>query len=242
MGLATLLPVAVSMIPSGSALRVPRHGLPVASPTAAQPACGIECGKERWAVKTMSDPGASMVTLTAVPTTVGALVTTPAPTIAAKDIRVNQIEKQAFTVHAKLIGFKQELQGTEGDHDFHIVLQDLNSADTMIIEIPSPACQGVCDSTVQDRIQTARNQFSAAFPKNPPGPEFLLVDGAPTVEVTGVGMFDFFHRQTGVARNCIELHPVLDIQFPPPGTFNAHHDSSHDPKPGPDSDYHCMPK
>lgn len=190
----------------------------------------------------MSDPGADMVTLAPVPTTVAALVATPAPTAAAKDTRANQIEKQAFTVHAKLIGFKQELQGSEGDHDFHIVLQDLDSADTMIVEIPSPACQGVCDSIVRDSIQSARNEFSAAFPKNPPRSDFVLVDGSPTVEVTGIGMFDFFHRQTGVARNCIELHPVLDIQFPAPGTFGAHHDTAHNPKPLPDSDYHCMPK
>jgi len=27
--------------------------------------------------------------------------------------------------------------------------------------------------------------------------------------VTGVVFFDFFHGQTGVARNAIELHPVL---------------------------------
>jgi len=31
--------------------------------------------------------------------------------------------------------------------------------------------------------------------------------------VTGVGMFDFLHGQTGVAPNGIELHPILDIVF-----------------------------
>jgi hypothetical protein len=35
------------------------------------------------------------------------------------------------------------------------------------------------------------------------------------VQVTGVGFFDFFHRQHGVAPNVIELHPVLDVQFNP---------------------------
>jgi hypothetical protein len=29
--------------------------------------------------------------------------------------------------------------------------------------------------------------------------------------VTGVAFFDFLHGQTGVARNGIELHPVLDF-------------------------------
>ena len=33
------------------------------------------------------------------------------------------------------------------------------------------------------------------------------------VTVTGVGFFDFYHGQHGAARNPIELHPVLDIEF-----------------------------
>src|SRR5207237_586375 len=35
------------------------------------------------------------------------------------------------------------------------------------------------------------------------------------VQITGVGMFDFLHGQTGVAPNGIEIHPVLDIIFNP---------------------------
>jgi hypothetical protein len=31
--------------------------------------------------------------------------------------------------------------------------------------------------------------------------------------VRGVGFFDKIHGQTGVARNGIELHPVLSIAF-----------------------------
>ena len=33
------------------------------------------------------------------------------------------------------------------------------------------------------------------------------------IQITGVGMFDFLHGQTGVAPNGIELHPILDISF-----------------------------
>ena len=33
--------------------------------------------------------------------------------------------------------------------------------------------------------------------------------------VTGVGMFDLAHGQTGAAPNDMELHPVLDIIFNP---------------------------
>ena len=30
-----------------------------------------------------------------------------------------------------------------------------------------------------------------------------------TATITGVGFFDYYHGQTGVAPNAIELHPVL---------------------------------
>jgi hypothetical protein len=33
--------------------------------------------------------------------------------------------------------------------------------------------------------------------------------GCPNPLIVGVAFFDFMHGQTGVARNAIELHPVL---------------------------------
>jgi hypothetical protein len=33
------------------------------------------------------------------------------------------------------------------------------------------------------------------------------------VRVEGVGFFDIFHQQIGVAENCIELHPLLKVEF-----------------------------
>jgi hypothetical protein len=101
-------------------------------------------------------------------------------------------------------------------------LQDLKTDETMIVEIPDPECDGVCNSIVRTQIQQAREQFLAAFPDNPPTSRFAVLDDPfPVVEVTGVGLFDFFHGQTGVATNCLELHPVLSIRFPAPGTFHA---------------------
>ena len=35
-------------------------------------------------------------------------------------------------------------------------------------------------------------------------------------EITGVAFFDFFHHQTGVAPNEIELHPILGFRCPAP--------------------------
>jgi hypothetical protein len=41
----------------------------------------------------------------------------------------------------------------------------------------------------------------------PPRDFFAVLSGLATV--TGVGFFDFWHGQRGVAPNAIELHPVL---------------------------------
>jgi len=41
----------------------------------------------------------------------------------------------------------------------------------------------------------------------PPSHFFRIIRGLATV--TGVGFFDFWHGQRGVAPNAIELHPVL---------------------------------
>src|SRR5262249_46031848 len=131
-----------------------------------------------------------------------------------------------YTVHARLVGYKIEFDPKKttdpGDHDFHIVIANpSNPSETMIVEIPDSACSGVCSSPKVKEITNARKAFAAAFPSNPPATEFQVVNGTVLVDVTGVGFFDFSHHQTGLAPNCIELHPVLDIKFSGNGTFTA---------------------
>jgi hypothetical protein len=166
--------------------------------------CGAPCGEERWAVKTLTDADASKVNFTAQPATVDWLVSQSAPSYLPANARIAPIETQTYTVRARLVGYK-----LEEDHDFHIVIADLdNSSETMIVEIPSPDCAGVCASPRVNDINSARNGFVSAF--GMPIPRFHHAIG--TVDVTGVAFFDFLHHQTGVAPNGIELHPVLNIQ------------------------------
>jgi hypothetical protein len=96
----------------------------------------------------------------------------------------------------------------ESDSDYHLVLQDAGGL-TMIVEIPSPTCVGA-GSPFLPGITNARNEFNAKFTAT----TSFQTANIP-VKVTGVGMFDFLHGQTGVAPNGIELHPVLDIVFNP---------------------------
>jgi hypothetical protein len=208
--------------------------------TSGVPVCGGHCGTERWVVKTLSDAGAAAVSLTAVPKSVSELISLTAPDTNSDTERISPAEKQAFTVHARLVGYKQEVE----DHDFHIVLQDLNTNDTMIVEIPDPQCDGVCNSIVRGQIQQVRADFSNEL-ASPPAPQFVVLDDPqPIVDVTGVGFFDFAHGQTGLAENCLELHPVIAFQFPAApggGKFTAKHDASREPKTDKNS-HKCIPR
>jgi hypothetical protein len=79
----------------------------------------------------------------------------------------------------------------EDDGDLHLVISD--GSHTMIAEAPVFAC--TVGATPYRRTQM-KNARAAA----------RLCD---TAMLTGVAFFDFFHHQTGVAPNEIELHPLL---------------------------------
>ncbi len=216
-------------VPTGGGAKKSSTGKAKKSKTAPTPSCGIHCGTERWAVKTLSDPAATSVNFTPADRTVAELAAVKAPYKASADTRVAPTEKQVFRVKARLMGYKQEFDPARvqegknpGDRDFHIVIADTQDATgTMIVEIPDPQCSGVCASAKLSQIQQARQNFAAHFPGFPPDMDFRLVQGGVEVTVTGVGLFDFSHSQTGLAKNCIELHPVLDIAFTQPGPFTS---------------------
>jgi hypothetical protein len=80
---------------------------------------------------------------------------------------------------------------------------------TMIAEIPAPGCIGP-GSPFAAGIAHARAQFDARFTAT----NSFQSTSVP-VQITGVGFFDYFEGQEGIAPNGIELHPVIDIIFGP---------------------------
>lgn len=160
------------------------------------------CGVERWAVKTGMDSTASLVNLTAKDSTIASLRAMRMPTTIPSTTRVaNSAETQLWRITATLSEFK-----LESDSDIHLVLADA-SGSTMIAEIPSPSCDS--GSAWATKIAAARSAFTAKFT-----PKSSFQTANVPVVVTGVGMFDFAHGQTGAAPNQIELHPVHSICFP----------------------------
>jgi len=162
------------------------------------------CGVERWAVKTGTDTAAGTVNLGDVhDTTVAELNGLAVPAGFSQDAGrlAGSAEFTVWKVSATLVQYKQE-----ADSDYHLVLKD-GQGNTMIAEIPDPLCVHG-SSPFLAGITKARAQFNARYAVG----DYWQTANVP-VTVTGVGFFDTPHGQTGVARNAIELHPVLDIQF-----------------------------
>lgn len=123
--------------------------------------------------------------------------------------RIVPIETTFWDVHAELLGWK-----LEADSDFHLVLADpAHHRLTLIAEIPSGSCAGVCRSPAARLIHAARAAVVAALGR--PSHRYRRLRVARPVHVVGLGFFDVLHGQTGVAPNGIELHPVVFLEFGP---------------------------
>lgn len=178
----------------------------VATGTESDQGANGACGQERWPVKTMSDSMAGQVDLTPIKTTVSELTSLSAPKTLPRNGRVVPTELNTYQLTAQLLKAK-----LESDNDIHIVVAAPNNrSDTMIVEIPSPACPAVSHSRVEQQISTVRQQFVARFGV-PPSTHFEDISG--TAQITGVGFFDYQHGQTGVAPNAVELHPAIGFQM-----------------------------
>jgi len=162
------------------------------------------CGVERWSVKTGTDPDADLVNLaSSTSNTISTMRGWTAPNPIPSNNRVSPYETTVWVLNATLVEYKLET-----DSDYHLFLMDA-AGNTMISEIPDPACVG-SGSPFAAKIQNARAEFDAKFNAT----TSFQTANIP-VRVTGVGMFDFLHGQTGVAPNGIEVHPILDIVFNP---------------------------
>lgn len=164
------------------------------------------CGTERWPVKTLADPqGKAMFDAPATTSTIAELSALPAPTrkelMAAMNTRFPaEIQAGRKLVHAVVLGFKLET-----DSDVHIVLADrADQSITMVAEIPSPGC---VPEKYRSYIAGVRASFITAFGN--PTPRMKHLPRPRPIQAEGPLFFDMIHGQTGVAKNGVELHPLL---------------------------------
>jgi hypothetical protein len=159
------------------------------------------CGTERWTVKTATDDDRNRIAAGAQDTTIRALRHRSTPTTRPATTRVAPTETTTFRVHARLREYVRE-----DDGDYHLVLAD-RAGRRIIAEIPDPSCVGRI-SPVRADIRRARARLDARYAVTS---SFKATNRR--VVVRGVGFFDYFHGQTGMAPNNLELHPVVGIAF-----------------------------
>jgi hypothetical protein len=174
-----------------------------------QVTCGEHCGTERWQIKTVSDSESRRIDWNPRSSSITDLVAIQSPRI-LDDSRADA-ETRVYSVKAILMGWKAET-GAHGDRDYHLVLGDpADPSRTLIAEVPSGDCAGACSSSHMQQFLQARQELMNRL--SAPQAHFRRLNPAWVVRVQGVGFFDIYHNQIGVAENCIELHPVLRIEF-----------------------------
>lgn len=150
------------------------------------------CGVERWLVKTAQDARAFSVSKGIVPITVSKLNALPGRCSVGQDEpRIAGVETARFAVTAHVAFIKKERDG-----DYHIVLKDLLTDETLIAESPDPQC-------------SARSWFLREIIAVRQVARHLRVGDK--VRAVGIGFYDPAHGQRGMARSCIELHPLTGL-------------------------------
>jgi hypothetical protein len=149
--------------------------------TSTSQARSTKCGVERWKVKTLQDRPKLHAVKTA---SIAQLISEPKPS-PLPGTRA-PFEFNVFKVNARVT----QIIG-EDDGDLHLVISD--GTRTMIAEAPIEECNTAATPYRRKQMKDARDAVK-------------ICDNA---QLIGVAFFDFFHHQTGVAPNEIELHPLL---------------------------------
>ena len=109
-------------------------------------------------------------------------------------------EKKVYSVECHITEYRREK-----DKDLHLVL--MSDDETMIAEIPNPDCPDALRSKHNSEFREARKTFEK-YKRKGEYKKHLW-------RVTGVSFVDLQHSrpQLGVAKNDIELHPVLKLEI-----------------------------
>jgi hypothetical protein len=174
---------------------------PTPTPPPANP--GLACGVERWFVKTLADPDAASVNLSAVTrTSIRDLNALPEHCDGGPDRRTYPEEFRVFEIAGTVTYIAHE-----EDRDYHIALEDPSSPGfTVVTEMADTVCMGAATSPYLATSRSVEGMFASLLEGRSPS---TLV--GTTVRVQGVGFYDFNHGQRGRSKNCLELHPITSI-------------------------------
>lgn len=143
-------------------------------------------------MKVLQDADAPRVRLDPEPTTIAALAAVPRPDGSRPESARLPLELRTFRVRAMLTKVSEQADG-----DLHLVLVDIRDPSSMLVaEVPDSAC-APRSRRASDFNEVRRTVHALGLPIE--------------VEVDGVAFWDDHHGQVGMARNGIELHPVLRL-------------------------------
>jgi hypothetical protein len=155
-----------------------------ASPTA-HASVALSCGVERHAVKTLQDRPRLLPARHA---TV-AYLTGLTPPRSLPTTRL-PFERHVFSITAAVTQVRPE-----ADQDLHLIVY--SGTKHMIVEAPNaPLCAGNATALRKRQMAVARRNARPCT----------------RAHIVGVAFWDYFHGQTGVAPNAIELHPILGFE------------------------------
>jgi hypothetical protein len=173
-----------------------------------------KCGEWRWDIKTLTDPqGVGLLTKQPIKSSIDELVVPKPPKVLYADNYSDGQEPRmsSETQVVEIIAYVTKVKHESDDSDLHLILKSPNSENTMIGEIPDPAC------STFDRFPLLRTYFTKTrqdvyrvwdFWKNAKHPI--------KVKVTGITFWDGIHAQNnpkGASQYCREIHPILSIEI-----------------------------
>jgi len=162
-----------------------------------------QCGKERWDVKTLTDKDTTKIDFeNIIQSTVSEQCSLKRPK-KVKNMPRMKTETTVFEIVAYIIEYKKEK-----DRDFHVVIEDPETEERMVVEILDPDCPDIDNTSRYDLFKQVRDWFVENF-----HPTSSFKTTKKKVKLTGVGFFDYLHGQRGMALNGREIHPVLSIDF-----------------------------
>ncbi len=172
----------------------------------------IKREKDRWAVKTAIDPGASEIDTRAIKVTVEELLAMQRPADMSdgkgdpkyQNLRAKPVETTVYVVEAKIVECRHMPDG-----DYRVKIEG-KSGKTMYVEMPNPDPEFVSSvSRFQKDMVKVRKKATDKLK-----PEAIVKPVSIYAKLTGVGFFGWSKNMQGQpVGNGIQLHPVLKVDW-----------------------------
>ncbi len=190
--------------------------LAVSAFLAIPPSAECKCGVERWPVKTASDPDAQYLfdsngrLKRPRRKTIVEMLELPFPFPNPRSVPRSSYTRRARPYETTIVAIEATLKAykREPDEDYHLVIED-DDGNTMVAEIVNLRCVRSRNEIIRQKIEQVREAFDGKF--NVTG---RYQETNTKVRLVGVPFFDRPHGARGGADNGIEIHPVLQIEFP----------------------------